>query len=68
MLFQTHNLNIGGFYYNTLSIGFICFENMHEKVVEVSTCRQFTGDKKDIKIVKTKYIGKFMGISNMSVI
>lgn len=24
--------------------------------------------KKDIKIVKTKYIGKFMGISNMSVI
>lgn len=41
---------------------------MHEKVVEVSTCRQFTGDEKDIKTVKTKYIGKFMGISNMSVI
>jgi hypothetical protein len=41
---------------------------MHEKVVEVSACRQITGDKKDIKIVKTKYIGKFMGISNMSVI
>lgn len=67
MLFQTHNLNIRGFYYNTLSIGFICFENMHD-VVEVSTCIQFTGDEKDIKTVKTKYIDKFMGISNMSVI